>query len=183
MTGGGRTAPASGPDDRSVVARQIGREPRGTWRVAGRCVHGYPQLIATSPVLEDGSPFPTLYWLTCPFLSEEVSGLESGGEVSRWAGVLAADQGCAAVMREADASYRSARESEAAPLSDPCAGVGIAGQADPLATKCLHAHVAAFLGGVCDPVGETIVSRTGRACADVRCASHAASAAEDTGTR
>jgi hypothetical protein len=71
-------------------------------------------------------------------------------------------------MRAADTAYREARAAESAG-GDACAGVGIAGQRDPLATKCLHAHVAAALSGIDDPVGRGVLEAIAPECCDGRC--------------
>jgi hypothetical protein len=152
-------------EDATIVAAQVGREPREPWRVAARCVHGRPSVILTPPELACGTPF----WLTCPWLVDEIGRVESDGGVARSAAHLAADPELASRMKRADASYRSLRAS-LVPGDDPCASVGIAGMRDPLKTKCLHAHVAAFLGGIDDPVGEDVMSHLSSDCADDRCA-------------
>jgi len=71
-------------------------------------------------------------------------------------------------MRAADAEYRQ-RRAACAGGDDPCAAVGIAGQRDPLATKCLHAHVAAAAAGIDDPVGAALLDEGPRECPDDRC--------------
>lgn len=157
------------PDDATTVAMQLGREPRGAWRVDARCSYGHPTVIETAPALPGGEPFPTLYYLTCPWLVEHVGALESRGEVARYSRELAADPLLVERMRAADAEYR-ARRGRAAGGVDPTPGVGIAGQRDPLGTKCLHAHVASALAGIDDPVGVAIVERVGSHCPDDRCA-------------
>lgn len=155
-------------DDAAVVAWQLGRKPRGGWRVVARCSYGFPVCIATAPTLGPGEPFPTLYYLTCPHLVELVGGLESSGAVEEWRSRLAADEALASAMLRADEEYRAARAAEGGGV-DPVPGVGIAGQRDPLAVKCLHAHVAAYLGGMSDPIGAAVVDRPGAECADRRC--------------
>ncbi len=142
--------------DREVVCRQIGRAPRGRWSVVARCPFNRATVIETAPRLEDGTCFPTLYYLTCPWLTRFVSGLESAGAVREWALIFARDPDLAQAMREADSEYRS-RRARAADGVDPRPGVGIAGQADPTATKCLHAHTAAALAGIEDPVGWAVL--------------------------
>lgn len=146
------------PSDQDVVALQLGRPPRGSWDVAARCDQGLPSVIAVAPLLEDGTPFPTTFWLTCPRLVAEVGGLESSGEHREWALRATDDPGLAMLMLEADAAYRAAR-TRAGGGVDPCARVGVAGQADPLTVKCLHARVAAALGGIDDPVGRAVLER------------------------
>ncbi|MCL4078402.1 DUF501 domain-containing protein [Coriobacteriia bacterium Es71-Z0120] len=155
-------------DDAGVVTWQLGRRPRGRWRVAARCRYGFPQAIETEPVLPGGEPFPTLYYLTCPYLVEAASAAESEGELARFDARASTDAAFAARMREAHEEVVS-RRAAAARGSDPCGGVGAAGQRDPLATKCLHARIATALAGIGDPVGEAMIERVGAACGDARC--------------
>ena len=63
-----------GRSDVAAVAAQLGREPRGLRAVAHRCPCGLPDVVETAPRLPDGSPFPTLYYLTCPRAAAAVSG-------------------------------------------------------------------------------------------------------------
>lgn len=65
------------PADPAVVSRQLGREPQSPFDVVVRCEHGYPAVIENAPVLEDGTPFPTRFWLTCPSLVADVARAES----------------------------------------------------------------------------------------------------------
>ncbi len=155
-------------DDGAIVAWQLGRHPRGRWRCVARCSHGFPTCITTEPVLETGEPFPTLYYLTCPHLVARIGALESQGGCERWRESIAADDSLASRLRDADVSYRAARAAEGGG-ADPTPKVGIAGQRDPLAVKCLHAHVAAFLAGIDDPVGAGVLQRIPAECADRRC--------------
>lgn len=159
--------------DADLVERQLGRPPRGAWRATERCPAGAPTVITTGPRLAEGEPFPTVWWLTCPRLSAAIAALESTGAADEWAARLAEDAALAARMRSADLAYRAVRAAEAARAGlrdDPCAEVGIAGQRDPLGVKCLHAHAAAWLSGLDDPVGESAVAAGGgTAGADGRC--------------
>lgn len=165
----GLHAPSTRGDSRdaALVEVQVGRAPRTPWHVAVRCGYGRASVISSPPVLDDGTPFPTLYWLTCPWLVERVGDLESAGDVRVWANRLRSDTVLADAMREADAEYRVRRSADG---PDPCAAVGIAGQRDPLATKCLHAHVAASLAGIADPVGQAVLGQIETECPDDRCA-------------
>src|SRR5204863_9186000 len=70
--------------EREIVARQLGRPPRALVAVAHRCPCGQPDVVETSPRLEDGTPFPTLYYLTCPRATAAASRLESAGRMREW---------------------------------------------------------------------------------------------------
>jgi hypothetical protein len=156
--------------DADTVRRQLGRPPRQPWRVEKRCSFGFPTVIATPSRLVTGELFPTTFYLTCPHLVAAASTLESAGEAERWASRLAAEPTLAARMLAADAAYRAARVRESGG-ADACPDVGIAGQRDPLATKCLHAHVAAALSGIDDPVGKSVLEAIELECCDARCGS------------
>jgi hypothetical protein len=155
-------------DDAKLVALQTARPPRTPWRVAARCSFKRPTVIASPSRLDDNTPFPTLFWLTCPHLAEKVAALESAGEAARWARRAAEEPQLAAGLRAADAAVREARAAESGG-EDACAAVGLAGQRDPLGVKCLHAHVAVTLVGIADPVGDGVLSAVERECRDDRC--------------
>lgn len=155
-------------DDPHVVAWQLGRAPRGAWRVTSRCSFGFPTVIATAPLTEGGEPFPTLFYLTCPHLVTEVSALESGGELEQWRARLAEDPALMQRLASADARYREARAAEGGG-SDPTPEVGIGGERDARGVKCLHAHVAAALAGLGDPIGEAVLDAVTRECDGTRC--------------
>ena len=65
--------------DEAVVAEQLGRPPRGVAGVAWRCPCGKPGAVVTEPRLPDGTPFPTVYYLTCPRAVAACSTLEASG--------------------------------------------------------------------------------------------------------
>lgn len=154
--------------DAARVAAQLGRVPRDPWRVGVRCRWGRPAVIVSPSTLADGTPFPNLGWLTCPWLAEAVAAEESAGGAAAFARRAAEDPAFAAALTAADGVVRDLRAVESGD-DDACATVGIAGQRDPLGVKCLHAHVALALLGVVDPVGEDVLSRVQRWCDDDRC--------------
>jgi len=149
--------------DAILVAGQLDRKPRGSWSVRTRCIYQRPAVIATAPQLEDGTYFPTLFYLTCPWLVLYINGLESTTAVSEWAEKLATEPDLRSRMIATDARYRAMRASFAGG-TDPTPDVGIAGQRSPLSTKCIHAHVATYLAGLDDPVGESVVSSMTACC-------------------
>ncbi len=165
----------------SLLRAQIGRAPREPWRVAVRCGWGNPKVIVSPSTLEDGTPFPTLAWLSCPWLSERVSALESAGGSALWAARVAAEPDVARALIQADSTLRALRAAQSGGC-DACASVGIAGQKDALLVKCLHAHVALALLGIEDPVGLGVLAALDRECPDERCA-HVSQGAEKVSRR
>lgn len=154
--------------DEAVLRAQLGREPRQPWRVAVRCPHGIPRVIACPSRLADGTPFPTTFWLTCSATVEAVGAIESAGGVAAWDARLRDDAELRRRDRASAEMYVAARIAESGG-TDACAGTGIAGVAEDGGVKCLHARVAAYLAGIDDPVGEGVMSALALECDDERC--------------
>ena len=128
--------------DIAAVTKQLGRPPRGIQAVAHRCPCGLPDVIETAPRLPDGTPFPTLYYLTCVSACAAVSRLEAGGLMRDMTARLAADPALRGAYHAAHRDYarRRAVAAQAAgvrplPADAPTAG----GMPDRV--KCLHALV------------------------------------------
>lgn len=144
-----------------VVEWQLGRPARAVRRVASRCTHGYPAVTEQASFAEDGTPFPTTYWLTCPWLVGAVARLEAGGGVERFSAAARDDPLLADSLARADAEQRALR---------PELDVGIAGSRRPSGLKCLHAHAAFALARPGYVLGDRILEEAGeRACPDARC--------------
>jgi len=108
-------------DDRAAVAAQLGRPPRGTRAVAHRCPCGRPDVVETTPRLADGTPFPTLFYLTCPRAVAECSRLESAGVMKEMAERLAGDPELAAVTApRTRTTWSAAGPSATYPRSPAC---------------------------------------------------------------
>ncbi len=139
-------------DDIASVRSLLGRDPRGAFDVVARDEAGEPVVIRNRPILDDGTPMPTHYWLVGRREVLAVSRLEAAGGV-RQAG---AEVDAAAI---ADAHRRYAAERDAAlaataPGASPAPSGGVGGTA--AGVKCLHAHYAWFLAGGDDPVGRWV---------------------------
>jgi len=151
--------------DRTVIAAQIGRQPRGVSGVPVRCSYGYPQVIRVRPLVE-GKPFPTLFWLTCPYLAKEIDRLEADGWIGRLERRMVEDdrlQECVERAHERYIELRSAlltgedrRSIEDGGLESGLLGKGIGGIADRHRLKCLHLHVAHALAEE-NPVGAIVL--------------------------
>jgi hypothetical protein len=138
--------------DRAVVAAQLGRAPRAIRAVAHRCPCGNPDVVETSPRLPDGTPFPTLFYLTCPKAAAAVGTLEASGLMREMTERLRVDERLAAAYRAAHEGYLARRE-QIAHVAE-IAGVSAGGM--PGRVKCLHVLVAHALavgpGG--NPLGD-----------------------------
>ena len=112
--------------------------------------------IESHPVLEDGSPFPTLYWLTCPILTKRASTLESTGAMADVTERLGRDPSLRTRLAAAIDRYRTQRDSHAR-ITDSGGPPG----GGPDRVKCLHAHVAHELAGGANPIGALTIAATG----------------------
>ncbi len=138
------------PADLEAVAQQLGRDPRGVLEIAYRCPNGEPGVVKTAPRLSDGTPFPTLYYLTHPALTAAGSRLESAGVMREMTARLGQDADLAASYRRAHESYLAERDA-VEPLGTTFSGGGM-----PDRVKCLHvlmAHALAKGRGV-NPFGD-----------------------------
>ena len=135
------------------VARLLGREPSGDFDVVVRDAAGEPVVIRNSPILTDGRPMPTRYWLVDERLRRLVARLESEGGVR--AAEAAVDPEELAAAHERYAAERDAAIPPGHRGPKPSAGVG----GTRRGVKCLHAHYAWHLAGGDDPVGRWVQQR------------------------
>ncbi|MGH3870070.1 MAG: DUF501 domain-containing protein [Pseudonocardiaceae bacterium] len=143
--------------DQEAIAAQLGRPPRALRAVAHRCPCGLPSVVQTHPRLDDGTPFPTFYYLTCRRLVGLVSRIEAGGAMQEMTARLAADPSLAAAYRIAHESYLAERDA-VQPLGTRVSAGGM-----PDRVKCLHVHVAHALarGPGVNPFGDELLTQIG----------------------
>ncbi|MGH9295122.1 MAG: DUF501 domain-containing protein [Acidimicrobiales bacterium] len=139
--------------DREVVHQLLGREPRGAFEVVVRRSDGMPVVIRNEPLLGDGTPMPTRYWLVGTDEIAAVGRLEAAGGVRRASEIVHS-----AELDAAHARYAAERD-EAMPAAyagpRPTGGVG----GTRTGVKCLHAHYAWYLAGGDDPVGRWVADQ------------------------
>lgn len=145
------------PADTAAVAAQLGRPPRGVRAVAHRCPCGLPSVVQTAPRLPDGTPFPTLYYLTCSRLNSRIGSLEAEGRMKEMTERLEADPELAAAYRRAHEAYLAERDA-IEPLGTDVSAGGM-----PDRVKCLHVHVAHALaaGPGVNPFGDDALGELG----------------------
>lgn len=132
--------------DIEAVSAQLGRPARNVIGIAARCICGKPTVVSTSPRLDDGTPFPTFYYLSHPAATAAISTLEAEGLMPELALLI-------------DERYQAAHESyiadrESIEFVDEIAGISAGGM--PTRVKCLHAlagHALAAGPGV-NPIGD-----------------------------
>lgn len=143
------------PDDQAVVAAQLERPLRARVRVVWRgCPFGLPVVTEVPPILDDGTPFPTRYWLSCPLAVRRIGRLESARGVRAMDRRAAADPAFADRLREAQRRYAAERDAQVPPDARHRPAGGVGGSAGGV--KCLHAHYADLRAGNPNPVGELV---------------------------
>ncbi len=147
------------PEDLAMLREQLGRPARGVIEVASRCPSGHPNVVKTEPRRPDGTPFPTLYYLTCPRLASEIGTLEASGLMAEMSTRLTVDDDLAAAYARAHESYLAERE---AILHVPEVD-GITAGGMPTRVKCLHVLVGHSLakGPGVNPLGDETVAILG----------------------
>jgi hypothetical protein len=143
--------------DRAAVTRLLGREPGADFEVIVRDEAGAPVVIRNAPLLDDGTPMPTRFWLVSPEIVRAVSRLESAGGVR--AAEAAVEPGELAAAHERYATERESALPAGYEGPRPSGGVG----GTRRGTKCLHAHYAWHLAGGDDPVGRWVADRLAEA--------------------
>ena len=136
--------------DIATVSAQLGRPARDVIGIAARCVCGAPTVVSTSPRLADGTPFPTLYYLSHPAATAAVSTLEANGVMPELASLLEGEVADAYLI--AHQSYLDDRNG----IEFVAELDGISAGGMPTRVKCLHALVAHSLAGGAglNPIGD-----------------------------
>ena len=147
---------ALSPADFAAVTAQLGREPRSVIEVAHRCSCGQPDVLKTSPRLEDGTPFPTLSYMTCPQATGAIGTVEANGIMTELADALGSDPELAKSYGSAHEIYL--QEREAILHVEEIAGISAGGM--PTRVKCLHVLVGHSLaaGPGVNPLGDRALS-------------------------
>lgn len=146
-----------GERDIEIVSAQLGRPARDVIGIPARCACGAPTVVATAPRLTNGTPFPTLYYLTHPAATAAVSRLEAHGVMAEYQAELATDVDLAEAYRRAHESYLADRES----ILEVPEVEGFSAGGMPTRVKCLHALVGHSLaaGPGLNPVGDRALAQ------------------------
>ncbi len=146
--------------DLQIIAVQLGREPRGILRVERRCPAGHPQVIQVYPLIENESglpePFPTIFWLSCPSIVQQIAALEHQGLIAQLEALIQSDANFRARYLSDHRTYQEERwnlltgEDKALVERDRrwltvFQRRGIGGLSNLAHVKCLHMHYAHHL--------------------------------------
>ena len=140
--------------DSEIAAAQIERPLRAASEPMARCSLNLPTVIRVPPVLDDGTPFPTRFWLTCPLANKRIGRLEGAGGVKAMERALEADQDLAAQMAATHRRYEVERDALIPDGAVYRPSGGVAGLTTGV--KCLHAHYADHAAGNDNPIGALV---------------------------
>lgn len=147
--------------DHATVVRLLGRDTRSRYTIATRDSLGSPVVLMNLPVMDDGTPMPTLFWLVGPREVAAVGALESTGAVDEVESIIGLD-----AIDEIHSRYAIVRDALIpGDHSGPRPSGGVGGTRRGV--KCLHAHFAWWLAGGDDAVGEWVATRLRDAGANV----------------
>ncbi len=147
-------------DDLAIVTELLGRAPGGRFEVVVRASGGTPVVIRNAPLMDDGRPMPTRFWLLDRDLNRRIGTLEAEGGVRRAEAEVDPDQ-----LADAHARYAAERDAEIpAEWTGPRPFGGVGGTRRGV--KCLHTHYAWFLAGGDDPIGRWVDQRLDRPADD-----------------
>lgn len=154
--------------DVAVVTSQLGRPPRSIHAVGHRCPCGNPDVVATEPRLDDGTPFPTTFYLTCPRAASMIGTLEASGLMREMTERLHTDEELAAAYRRAHEAYLAARTA----IGDVPEIAGVSAGGMPERVKCLHVLAGQSLaqGRGVNPLGDEVLDALGKWWAPGPCA-------------
>lgn len=157
----------SSADDRRVIEVQIGRPLRADSSVVTRCHLDMPVVVEVPPHLDDGTPFPTLFWLTCPLANSRIGRLEGAGGVKRMEAKAESDPVFGAALDAAHEAYAAERDNKVTRTDAPQPSGGVGGSSTGV--KCLHAHYAHAAAGGDNPVGFLVAGWVEPLDCSVRC--------------
>jgi len=145
--------------DAAVIGAQLGRPPRSIHGIGHRCPCGNPDVVATEPRLDDGTPFPTTFYLTCPRAASLIGTLEASGLMKEMTDRLESDPTLAVAYRRAHERYLAYREA----IGHVPEIVGVSAGGMPTRVKCLHvlAGQALAQGHGVNPLGDEVVEALG----------------------
>ena len=143
------------------ISSQLGRTPQGSYQIVIKCPWGYPVVLKTHP--HEGGIFPTLYWLSCPYLVKAVSRLEATGLVGKYDERLTEDNSFRQALEVAHLAYAKERSQYVASdvnllpeIKQKLIESGIGGSENREGVKCLHMHLAHYLATGENPIGKEV---------------------------
>ena len=145
--------------DKKIVEAQIDRSLRSNVSVSSRCHLNLPAAIKVPPNLDDGTPFPTTYWLTCPMYNKKIGSLESQGLIAELDNEILNNPKLKAEWSKRQISYQQERENSHDLSNEHLPTGGVGGATESI--KCLHSHTADEISTGKNPIGKIVIESIG----------------------
>jgi len=145
--------------DKQIVELQIGRKLRSESKIISKCHLNLPTVIEVPPHLDDGSPFPTTFWLTCPMYNKKIGSLESHGMIKDLDEQIANNSSLKDKWEERQKSYAKYREELVDKKNQLKPQGGVGGASNSI--KCLHAHTADEIATNQNFIGKIVLESLG----------------------
>ena len=147
-------------NEKKTVEVQLNRNLRSDVNVVAKCHFDLPVVVDVPKNLDDGTPFPTMFWLTCPMYVKKVSTLESHGMVKELDKQLQSNKKLNELWSKRQKSYEEERNKKyknSMNLISPDGGVG----GTLKSIKCLHSHLADELVTGLNTIGQIVLENVG----------------------
>ena len=147
-------------NEKQTVEIQLNRKVRSNINVVAKCHFDLPVVVDVPKNLDDGTPFPTMYWLTCPMYVKKVSTLESNGMVKNLDKQLVENKKLNKLWRKRQKSYENERNKKYKNLTNTISPIGGVGGTTK-SIKCLHSHLADELVSGENVIGKVVLESVG----------------------
>ncbi|MFW5889646.1 MAG: DUF501 domain-containing protein [Bacillota bacterium] len=154
-----------------IIEIQLKRKINNFIETICYCPFSYPAVVLVDP-FKNNIPAPTIYWLTCPYLTYEVDRVEADTNLIKKS-VEKLNENCSfrKAMDSAHKNYAEKRLElldnkklkKAELISEDLLATlkfsGVGGIKDKHGIKCLHTHLAHYLAGGDNPVGRIVFNK------------------------
>ncbi len=160
---------------KEVLCKQLGSKITNLHSIVKTCKYGYPVVIQSIPYKMEQNkalPFPTTFWLTCPYLRKRIGSLESNGYIKQSRELLKDKEVLQNFInaRKKTVEIRLSMIEKNFKYYEHLRTLGIGGSKDDLKIKCLHLHVANYYGTKINPIGKWVLEQLGsEECSDCEC--------------
>ena len=145
--------------DKQIIEAQIERSLRSDVQTSSRCHLDLPAAIKVPPNLDDGTPFPTTYWLTCPMYNKKIGALESQGLIAQLDNEILNNPKLRKEWNERQISYQEERQVSQDQTNEHLPTGGVGGATESI--KCLHSHTADEISTGKNPIGKIVIESIG----------------------
>lgn len=151
----------------NIIMGQLDNSAENVIKVIKYCPTNYPMIILVHPFYNN-KPFPTIYWLSCPVIKEDISKIEDTGYIEVLKNKKNYSKEFQKKLDNAHRRYSKARvdlldknklksaKQKSVDLFKMLQNSGVAGIREKEGVKCLHGHYADYIVTGNNPVGKEV---------------------------